>query len=57
MQAGPDDPEEILRVGFARGEIPSDEFELRLDLHARLRPPSAPPHELGALGKPTWSMA
>ncbi|MGO9179547.1 MAG: ion channel [Candidatus Limnocylindrales bacterium] len=47
MQARPDDPEEILRVRFARGEIPSDEFELRLDLQTRLRPPSAPPHGSG----------
>jgi putative membrane protein len=42
QQARPDDPEEILRARFARGEIPADEFEQRLEVLRRTRP-AAPP--------------
>jgi putative membrane protein len=41
--ARPDDPEEILRARFARGEIGPDEFEQRLEVLRRTRPPQAPP--------------
>ena len=34
----PDDPEEILRARFARGEIGPDEFQQRLDVLRRTRP-------------------
>jgi len=43
MQPRPDDPEEILRARFARGEIPPDEFEQRLEVLRRTGPPSSPP--------------
>ena len=42
--ARPDDPEQILRARFARGEIAPDDFEQRLDLLRRTRPPSPPEH-------------
>jgi putative membrane protein len=42
-QPRPDDPEEILRARFARGEIAPDEFEQRLEVLRRTRPPSPPP--------------
>ena len=38
-----DDPEEILRARFARGEIASDEFEQRLEVLRRTRPAGPPP--------------
>lgn len=38
-----DDPEQILRSRFARGEIGPDEFEQRLDVLRRTRPPTQPP--------------
>ncbi len=40
---GPDDPEQILRARFARGEIGPDEFEQRLEVLRRTRPPVRPP--------------
>ena len=43
QQPQPDDPEEILRARFARGEIPADEFEQRLEVLRRTRPPQPPP--------------
>ena len=43
-QPRPDDPEEILRARFARGEIAPDEFEQRLEVLRRTRPPQ-PPHK------------
>ncbi len=42
QQPRPDDPEEILRARFARGEIAPDEFEQRLEVLRRTRP-TAPP--------------
>jgi putative membrane protein len=42
QQARPDDPEEILRARFARGEIPPDEFEQRLEVLRRTRPAGPP---------------
>jgi putative membrane protein len=36
----PDDPEQVLRARFARGEIGADEFQARLDV---LRRTSQPP--------------
>ncbi len=42
QQPRPDDPEEILRARFARGEIPADEFEQRLEVLRRTRPPVPP---------------
>jgi uncharacterized membrane protein len=36
----PDDPEQVLRTRFARGEIGADEFQQRLDV---LRRTSQPP--------------
>ncbi len=41
-QPRPDDPEEILRARFARGEIAPDEFEQRLEVLRRTRPPQPP---------------
>ena len=41
-QSRPDDPEEILRARFARGEIAPDEFEQRLEVLRRTRPPQPP---------------
>ncbi len=38
----PDDPEEILRARFARGEIAPDEYEQRLEVLRRTRPPQPP---------------
>jgi putative membrane protein len=35
----PDDPEEVLRARFARGEIDAEEFEQRLAVLRRTRPP------------------
>lgn len=35
----PDDPEEILRARFARGEIDAEEFERRLAVLRGTRPP------------------
>lgn len=37
-----DDPEQILRARFARGEIGPDEFEQRLEVLRRTRPPGPP---------------
>ncbi len=42
QQPRADDPEEILRARFARGEIAPDEFEQRLEVLRRTRP-AAPP--------------
>ncbi len=41
-QPRPDDPEEILRGRFARGEIAPDEYEQRLEVLRRTRPPAPP---------------
>jgi len=35
----PDDPEQLLRARFARGEIGADEFQQRLDVLRRTSPP------------------
>jgi len=35
----PDDPEQLLRARFARGEIGADEFQQRLDVLRRTPPP------------------
>jgi putative membrane protein len=41
-QPRPDDPEEILRARFARGEIAPDEYEQRLETLRRTRPGPPP---------------
>ena len=38
----PDDPEQVLRARFARGEIGADEFQQRLDVLRRAGPPPPP---------------
>jgi uncharacterized membrane protein len=39
MQAPyPDDPEQVLRTRFARGEIDADEFQARLEVLRRTSP-------------------
>jgi putative membrane protein len=35
----PDDPEQVLRARFAKGEIGADEFQQRLDVLRRTSPP------------------
>ncbi len=37
--AHPDDPEQVLRTRFARGEIGPEEFQQRLDVLRRTQPP------------------